>query len=90
MVAKTRGANPLSPAETLFFATAHQRLEESARMLVAMRHAVVDLRSDDPARRRVLPLDGHRISRYTGAHVTLVSAPVLSQSQEAQDVHHAA
>ncbi len=90
VVAKTRGTNPISPAEDLFLATALQRLEESARMVVAIRRAAVDLRGDDRVRRGVLPLDGHRISRYTGAHITLVPASVLSQRQGAQDVHHTA
>lgn len=91
LVAKTRGDHVCSPAEDLYIATAHQRLEESARMLAAMRRAAAYPRTDDlTARPRVLALDGHRISRYTGAPVAAALRPAASQSQAASDVTHAA
>lgn len=87
MVAKTRGSRQLSPAEDLFLATAHQRLEESARMLSALRRVATDPQANP---NRVLRLDGHRISHYTGAHIALVSSHSSSQGQATNDVTHAA
>lgn len=87
MVAKTRVSRKLSPAEDLFLATAHQRLEESAQMLSALRRAATD---PAPQAGRVLRLDGHRISRYTGAHIALASSHASSQGQTTSDVTHAA
>lgn len=94
MVAKTRVSRKLSPAEDLFLATAHQRLEESAQMLSALRRAATDPTA--PRSGHVLRLDGHRISRYTGAPIALASSHAShashtsSQGQAAGDVTHAA
>lgn len=87
VVARARVNHKLSPAEDLFLATAHQRLEESARMLSALRHAATDPRANP---NHLLSLDGHRISRYTGAHIALVSSHASSQGQGTNDVTHAA
>jgi hypothetical protein len=84
-----------SPAEDMFFTEAQQRLEESARMLSALRHAAFTNSGsaaavDDSSSEHVLlTLDGHRRSRYTGARVTPAhyAAP---QSQETQGAIHAA
>jgi hypothetical protein len=87
MVAKRRVSRQFSPAEDLFLATAHQRLEESARMLSALRRAASDPQTKP---KHVLSLDGHRVSRYTGARIALVSSHSSSQDQATNDVTHAA
>ena len=84
-----------SPAEDMFLMEAQQRLEESARMLLALRHAVFEngismaAADDSPSEHVLLTLDGHRRSHYTGARVTPAhyAAP---QSQETHEAIHAA
>ena len=95
VITKTRlGGHKLSPAEDIFFTTAQQRLEESARMLAAMRRAasMETNHAMDPFESHVLlRLDGHRISRYTGAARVAQTTPYApEQSQETHDVTHAA
>jgi hypothetical protein len=84
-----------SPAEDMFFMEAQQRLEESARMLSAARHAgfttgsSVATADDSSSEQVLLTLEGHRRSHYTGARVAPAhyAAP---QSQETHEAIHAA
>lgn len=94
VITKTRLSNrKLSPAEDVFFTTAQQRLEESARMLSAMRRAasMETAHTNSSSEQHVLlSLDGHRVSRYTGARVAPTDSYFPQQGQETGDVTHAA
>ena len=92
VITKTRLSNrKLSPAEDVFFTTAQQRLEESARMLSAMRRAAsTETHANSSPERHILSLDGHRISHYTGARVAPTDSYFPQQGQETRDVTHAA
>lgn len=91
------GSPKRSPAEDMFLSTAQDRLEESARMLTAMRLAVLaknSIPSGKPAQQPV------RLNLRRASHVAAHSASqdarvmasqrVSAQGQESRDVTNAA
>jgi hypothetical protein len=87
------GSPKRSPAEDMFLSTAQDRLEESARMLTAMRLAVLaknTTKTAGPSTKPVQPvrLSLHRVSHDAAPRAASQRTP--TQSQKPQDVINAA